>query len=138
MISPRRPIVIDTNVIVSRALLPKSVAGRALGKALREGIPIASVDSLLELASVLRRNKFDRVAPYGERMRVWLTYRLQVKISAVTDAVTDCRDPKDNMILALALSGHADLIVTGDKDLLCLHPWRGIAILSPADYLHLG
>jgi putative PIN family toxin of toxin-antitoxin system len=135
---PRRRILIDTNVIVSRALLPESVAGRALGKALREGIPIASVDSLLELASVLRRKKFDRVVSYGERMRVWATYRLQVGIFAVSDTVTDCRDPKDNMILALALSGHADLIVTGDKDLLCLHPWRGIAILSPADYLNIG
>jgi len=47
-----------------------------------------------------------------------------VKICTVTDAVTDCRDPKDNKILALAWSGHADLIVTGDEDLLCLHPWR--------------
>jgi putative PIN family toxin of toxin-antitoxin system len=122
-------------VVVSRALLPQSVAGRALGKALREVIPIASVESLLELEEVLGRKKFDRVASHAERMRVWFTYRLQVEICAVTDAVTECRDPKDNMILALALSGHAELIVTGDGDLLCLHPWRAIAILSPADYL---
>ncbi len=135
MTSPRRRIVIDTNVIVSRALLPESVAGRALGKALSEGTPIASVESLSELEEVLGRKKFDRIAPYAERMRVWFTYRIQVEICPVTDIVTDCRDPKDNMILALALSGHAGLIVTGDKDLLCLHPWRGVAILSPAEYL---
>ncbi len=70
-----------------------------------------------------------------ERLRVWLGYRLQVEICAITDIVTDCRDAKDNMILALALSGNADLIVTGDEDLLCLHPWRGIAIMKPAAYL---
>jgi uncharacterized protein len=56
----------------------------------------------------------------------------------VVDIVTDCLDPKDNMFLALALSGKADMIVTGDIDLLSLHPWRGIAILRPADYLAHG
>jgi predicted nucleic acid-binding protein len=39
------------------------------------------------------------------------------------------------MFLDLALNGQADLIVTGDQDLLCMPPWRGIAIVSPADYL---
>jgi predicted nucleic acid-binding protein len=46
-------IVIDTNVIVSRALVPKSVAGRAVAMALREDSPLASVESLAELESVL-------------------------------------------------------------------------------------
>jgi predicted nucleic acid-binding protein len=36
-----------------------------------------------------------------------------------------------------ALAGKADFI-TGDADLLSLHPWRGIAILSPADFLALS
>jgi len=56
----------------------------------------------------------------------------------VLESVTDCRDPDDNKFLELALSGKADLIITGDADLLSLHPWRGIAILSPADYLALS
>jgi uncharacterized protein len=49
--------------------------------------------------------------------------------------VTECRDPKDDKFLELALDGKAEVLVTGDSDLLCMHPWRGIAILSPADYL---
>ena len=53
----------------------------------------------------------------------------------ITCEIHDCRDPKDNMLLELSLSGSADLILTGDRDLLTLHPWRGIAILSPASYL---
>jgi predicted nucleic acid-binding protein len=36
----------------------------------------------------------------------------------------------------VALNGKADLIVTGDADLLTLHPWRGIAVLSPANFLN--
>lgn len=45
-----------------------------------------------------------------------------------------CRDPKDDMILDLALAAGADVIVTGDKDLVALHPFRGIAILTPAQF----
>jgi len=46
-----------------------------------------------------------------------------------------CRDPKDDKFLELALNGRADAIITGDADLLALHPWREVAIVSPADYL---
>jgi len=49
--------------------------------------------------------------------------------------VADCRDPDDNMYLELALVAQASAIVSGDQDLLVLHPWRGIPIVRPADYL---
>ena len=45
------------------------------------------------------------------------------------------RDPDDDHVLACALAASADLIITGDQDLLVLHPWRGIAILTPAHAL---
>jgi len=48
-----------------------------------------------------------------------------------------CRDPKDDKFLEVAVHGRADAIVTGDADLLALHPFRGIAILTPADYLEM-
>jgi len=50
-------------------------------------------------------------------------------------AVTDCRDPTDKKYLELALAAEDDTIVSGDQDLLALHPWRGISIQRPADYL---
>jgi len=49
--------------------------------------------------------------------------------------VTDCRDPKDNKYLELALAAGAETIVSGDDDLLVLDPWRGARIMRPADYL---
>jgi predicted nucleic acid-binding protein len=52
-----------------------------------------------------------------------------------TEQVTDCRDPKDNLYLELALAAEADTIVSSDADLLVLHPWRSVRILRPADYL---
>lgn len=55
--------------------------------------------------------------------------------SAWSIRVTDCRDAKDNRYLELALAAGADAIISGDADLLVLHPWRGTRILRPADYL---
>jgi uncharacterized protein len=49
--------------------------------------------------------------------------------------VTDCRDPKDDKYLELALAAGAE--TSGDDDLLVLHPWRSVRILRPADYLAL-
>ena len=52
-----------------------------------------------------------------------------------TVRVADCRDPKDDKYLELALASGADTIVSSDKDLLVLHPWRDVRVLNPADYL---
>jgi predicted nucleic acid-binding protein len=46
-----------------------------------------------------------------------------------------CRDPKDDKFLEVAVHGRTDAIVTGDEDLLDLNPFRGVAILTPAEYL---
>ena len=53
----------------------------------------------------------------------------------ITRTVTACRDPKDNKLLELALSASASLIISGDSDLLVMHPFDVISIVSPADYL---
>jgi uncharacterized protein len=46
-----------------------------------------------------------------------------------------CRDPRDDKFLEVALNGNAELILTGDADLLALDPWQGIAVVSPAGYI---
>ncbi len=53
----------------------------------------------------------------------------------IIEQITDCRDPKDNKFLELAINGNATCIITGDKDLLVLHPFRGISILTPRLFL---
>jgi putative PIN family toxin of toxin-antitoxin system len=52
----------------------------------------------------------------------------------ISEIITACRDPKDNMFLSLAVSASADAIISGDKDLLVLNPFKNIPILSPADF----
>ncbi|CAN5567555.1 hypothetical protein BH10ACI4_BH10ACI4_32700 [soil metagenome] len=96
---------------------------------------ILSSETFLELEEVLFRPKFNNYVPLQDRLQ--FLYRLQgtaVLIEEVT-AVSACRDPKDDKFLALALMGHANLILSGDQDLLSLHPFRGISILSPRQYL---
>ena len=51
--------------------------------------------------------------------------------------VVACRAPNDDMFLEVAVNGLADYLVTGDADLLALHPFRGVAVLTPADFLAL-
>jgi uncharacterized protein len=53
----------------------------------------------------------------------------------IGERVELCRDPRDDKFLELALAGRADLLLTGDADLLALHPFRGTAIVTPAAYL---
>lgn len=53
----------------------------------------------------------------------------------VTEQIDTCRDPKDNKLLELAVSGKAHCLVTGDSDLLALNPFRGIPILRAAEFL---
>lgn len=52
-----------------------------------------------------------------------------------SEEVRACRDASDDKFLEVIVNGHASCLVSGDKDLLSLHPFRGIPILSPADFL---
>jgi uncharacterized protein len=53
----------------------------------------------------------------------------------IIQLIRECRDPDDDKFLEVALNGSADVIVTGDEDLLGMSPWRGIQILSPGNFL---
>jgi len=49
--------------------------------------------------------------------------------------LSECRDPKDDKFLEVALNGRADVFITGDSDLLGMNPWRGIEIVTSAAYI---
>jgi uncharacterized protein len=127
--------VFDTNVIVSAALLAGSVPRKAFDKALDEGRILISAPVLLELAEVLSRKKLDKYLLEEERMRFLVALLKEAELVEITEAVSECRDVKDNKFLELAVSGKADCIVSGDDDLLVLNPFRGIPILTPREFL---
>ena len=99
-----------------------------------------SVETLAELEEVLGRGKFDRYRDRDSRrafvaLIVQRAHLFAVDIAALSTVDPPCRDPKDNQFLALAQVAEADVLVSSDEDLLVLHPWRGIPILTPAEYL---
>ncbi len=60
----------------------------------------------------------------------------RAKLVVPTTPLHACRDPKDDIVLQCAVAGRVNVIVTGDSDLLALHPFRSIAILAPSQFLH--
>jgi uncharacterized protein len=131
----RPRIVIDTNALISRLLLPSSLPGRAVRRAVDEGTILVSDATMNELVDVLARPKFDPYISLEDRQHfLRLLGRLAESVPIVLP-VRECRDPKDDKLLEVALDGKAELILTGDADLLVLNPWREIAIVSPAEYL---
>ncbi len=127
--------VIDTGVAVSAVLLPRSVPRRAVDAAVTSGKLLVSEATVAELDEVLRRPKFDRYISAEERLE-FLAALVQVAEKVeVTAVITDCRDRDDNKFLELAVSGSASQIVSGDEDLLVLHPYQGIGILTPQAFL---
>ncbi len=131
----KQRIVIDTNVYVSRLIREQSIPGRAVGRAWSEAVTLVSAATLEELRVVLRRQKLARYIQSG-KIEPYIVRVREVSLYIPNPApIRACRDPRDDKFLEVAVHGHADVIVTGDADLLALHPFRGIAILSPSDYL---
>lgn len=131
-------IVVDTNVLVSAALLPQSMSARALEHALEDFQLVQSADTLAELVDVIMRPKFFRYLD-EERRSHFLFLMAQVsELINVQTCVTECIDQKDNKFLELAIDANARVIISGDSHLLDLHPFRGIAIVAPTDFMAQG
>ena len=122
---------------IKLAISINSLVHKAFIKAQKGGDILVSESTLSELAQVLARPKFDKYLSPEDRKRFFtLIAPLCIKTDIV-QTITACRDPKDNKFLELALNGSADFILSGDKDLLALHPFQGIPIYKPAEYLGL-
>jgi uncharacterized protein len=127
--------VVDTGVAVSAVLLPRSVPRRAFDAAVLHGQLLLSAATIAVLDDVLRRPKFDEYVSEVQRLEFLATLIQRAEVIQVVEVVTECRDPDDDKFLELAVSGKATHIVTGDADLLVLHPFRGIAVLRPQAFL---
>ena len=132
--------IVDTSTLVSAALRADSKPRRALEKVIESFELCFSEATLSELETVLARPQFSRYAPSSALQAFFESVRADGSIFSVTE--TDmkkveprCRDAEDHHILALAQMAKVDFIVSSDHDLLVLHPWRGIAILTPAQFL---
>lgn len=127
--------VLDTNLLVSRLLAPGGTTARAVDQALASGVLLVSEATLEELANVLARPRFDPYVALADRQRFVAMLGGVARLIHVTRRFQSCRDPKDDKFLGVAVAGDARAIVTGDRDLLELHPFHGIEIVTPARFL---
>jgi putative PIN family toxin of toxin-antitoxin system len=129
-------VVFDNNVLISAALLKNSVPFKAFRKAVEIHTILRSQKILAELQSTIFRSKFDRYFQDNSAREGFVLSFIASSINTeVTHKVTVCRDIKDNMYLELALSGKATCIVSGDSDLLALHPFCSIPVVTPKEFL---
>ncbi|HEY9703762.1 MAG TPA: putative toxin-antitoxin system toxin component, PIN family [Allocoleopsis sp.] len=89
-----------------------------------------------ELEKTLARKKFDRYLNFENRRKVLTKILLNNELTEVTEKISICRDEKDNKFLELAVSGSANMIISGDQDLLVLNPFRQIEIITPEIFIN--
>ncbi|GAC1304649.1 MAG: putative toxin-antitoxin system toxin component, PIN family [Mucilaginibacter sp.] len=127
--------VIDTNILISAFILPHSSARKALNKALKEGYIIISQESAEEFTEVFIRPKFDKYLPLEIRLEIIDDFISLAYLIKPSVEIVECRDPKDDKFLELACSAKAKCIITGDRDLLVLNPFREIPIKTVTQFL---
>ncbi len=122
-------------MIISSLLFEGSNPDLAIRYALQNGNILFSLELIEEIDEVLSRAKFRKYITDEEREEFLDSFIDRGILIEVVDVVKECRDAKDDKILELSLSGKADLIISGDKDLLVLNPFRSIQIQSVEQFL---
>ena len=129
--------VFDTNTLISASLLIDSVNKKAVRKAVLIGEIAFSSKTLNEFKEVVFREKFDRYfVSREERLELLNEIENSIKQFFPSEIISACRDPKDDKFLELAVATNASCIITGDKDLLVLHPFPDIPILNAVDFIN--
>ncbi len=126
-------VVLDSNVLISHAILRRSFTYQVAQLFFESTTILYSTESLTEFTRVLYRPKFDRYILNKERQAYLSKFTAVSEKIANSEAISACRDPHDDKFLEIAVNGNADLIVSGDEDLLVMKSFRGIDILSPRE-----
>ena len=121
-------VVLDTNVVIA-ALATRGLCASILELCLDRHVILLSEHLAHEVIQNLERKI---------RLRAELVLQVDRFLRSISEMVSPaplatpvCRDPKDDLVLALSVDGGADLIVSGDKDLLVLEKYQAIRILTP-------
>lgn len=128
--------VFDTNALISAYILANSKNRKAYDKAFAKGVIVYSATSFDEFAETFVRQKFEKYLALHRRLLAIEEFQTKAALIVVETSITVCRDPKDNKFLELAVAANASCIITGDKDLLVLHPFRKIPILNAIDFIN--
>jgi putative PIN family toxin of toxin-antitoxin system len=127
--------VFDTNALISALILKGSVSRKAFDRALELGVILLSSATFGELNAVSQREKFRLYVDEDERVQFLLLLLREVEWVEISGDLAVCRDPRDDKFLETALKGGASYLVSGDPDLLILHPFEGVQSVRPGDFL---
>lgn len=128
-------IIFDTNTLVSASLFKQSTTRKAYDKVIDHFQFACSNECLDELKLVIKRPKFSKYIDKVEADEFVNNYTDYSIFFPVKISISDCRHPKDNKFLELAMSCNAKIIITGDSDLLVLHPYNSIKIITAKQFL---
>jgi putative PIN family toxin of toxin-antitoxin system len=131
-------VVVDTNVLLSAALVPRSVPAELVDWVLAEGRLIFSPATFAELEPRIWKPKFDRYLPIECRRHILHELdacALWVDIPATISSLSYSRDVKDDPFIHAALAAGATRLISGDDDLLCLHTLGDLHIVTPRNAL---
>lgn len=132
--------VVDTNILVRAVIRPHGTVGPVLLRLRHGEYTLLYARPLLEeLVDVLNRPRIRdkyRLTDLDIQTVIGLIL-LRGEGVAPTERIRACRDPKDDKFLEVAVAGRADLIVSGDQDLLTLHPYGEIPIVGPRAFLRM-
>jgi len=132
--------VVDTNILVRALIEPHGTVGPVLLRLRHGDYTLLYAQPLLEeLVDVLNRPRIREKHQLTEQDIQTVVRLILLRGEPVTSdkRITACRDPKDDKFLEVAVAGRADVIVSGDDDLLTLHPFQGIPIVAPAAFLQM-
>ena len=102
---------------------------------MQHGKLLFSYETLAEFEAVLRRPKFDKYVALDKREQFLDVLDDVAMLVEINHKTTLCRDARDNKFLDVAANGGASYLITGDDDLLVLHPFGNTEIVTALDYL---
>jgi putative PIN family toxin of toxin-antitoxin system len=127
-------IVIDTNVLISAGLLPQSKTAQVLALAVEHFVIAQNKDTWHELETRIARPKFDRYFGDSGRLRHLAKIAQSIQRFEVSAAVSVSRDKTDDKFIELAIDSGASILISGDSDLRVVKTFKGVEILSPAQF----
>jgi len=128
-------VLVDTNVLIA-AMLGSTTARQTLRAIVTRAYDWVTTPALIvELNDVPRRSKFEGVITAAHTRAMLRQLRDHARLIHPSTIINACRDPRDNHVLAAAVDSHATHLITGDRDLLVLTPFRGTGILPPTEFL---
>lgn len=133
-----RRVVVDTNVLLSAALAPYGVPAVLVDRLLRDGRLVFSEPTFAELESRIWKAKFDRYLSMERRQGLLREFSASAAWVNVPPAITTrriSRDPNDDIFVHTALAAEVNRLITGDDDLLVLHPLADLHVVTPRNAL---